>query len=204
MTYSDFNLDTVRKLLGVTLKSQQLFEKVDPITVPAWLKDALDKGMPLALGSEKARSEFIVVPILLTSRELSGNRFSIYSGHRLDVDPERGLIGECDFILANTPPLPVLQSPIMTIVEAKKNDIEGGLGQCVAQMFGARLFNQKEGNETQTIFGCVTTGEAWQFLKLENHDIYVDQRRYYINQVAEILGVLQVMIAYYQPAHAAV
>ncbi|MCI0529965.1 MAG: hypothetical protein L0Y56_21180, partial [Nitrospira sp.] len=88
---------------------------------------------------------------------------------------------------------------IVTIVEAKKNDIEGGLGQCVAQMLGAQLFNQKEGSETETIFGCVTTGEAWQFLKLEKDFVYIDSHRYYIIQVDEILGVFQTIVAYYKP-----
>ena len=141
--YSDFTLDTVRKAFGLTLKRAPLFAAVDPVDVPQWLTALLEKGRPLAFGSEKARSEFILVPILLASRELHHDSFSIYSGERLDSDPSRGLNGECDFILTNTPPLPVIQAPIVVIVEAKKNDIEAGLGQCVAPMVGAQLFNQK-------------------------------------------------------------
>ncbi len=102
--------------------------------------------------------EFIVVPILLASRELSHDAVAIYSGQRLDVNPDQGLVGECDFILAATPPVPLLRAPLVTIVEAKKNDIESGLGQCVAQMIAARLFNEKAGNVPFQIFGCVTTG----------------------------------------------
>ncbi len=90
--------------------------------------------MQLALVSEKARSEFVVAPILLAAREMSRETLTIYSGQRLDVDPERGLQGECDFILALSAPLPRLRAPLLIIVEAKKNDIEAGLGQCVAQM----------------------------------------------------------------------
>jgi hypothetical protein len=54
--------------------------------------------MQLALLSEKARSEFIVAPVLLVARELSHDTVAIYSGQRLDVDASRGLQGECDFI----------------------------------------------------------------------------------------------------------
>src|SRR5260370_39781193 len=99
--------------------------------------------MELALVSEKARSEFIVSPILLASRRLSHNAISIYSGQRLDVQPEQGLVGECDFILAASPPVPTLRSPLVTIVEAKKNDIEVGLGQCLAPLGGGRSFNER-------------------------------------------------------------
>ncbi|MBC8233805.1 hypothetical protein H8E77_30015 [bacterium] len=202
MTYSDFTLDTVRKSLGVTITQQRLFDKIAPAAIPPWLQEALDNGMPLAFGSEKARSEFIVAPILLTIRALNHNSFSIYSGQRLDADPDKGLAGECDFVLTFTPPLPIIQSPIVTIVEAKKNDIEGGLGQCAAQMVGARYFNQRENSDIETIFGCVTTGEAWQFLRLGDDTIFIDSGHYYINQAEEILGVLQAIISYYKLNHA--
>jgi hypothetical protein len=203
MTYNDFTLDTVRKVLGLIIRQEQLFAKIVPLEVPQWLKEALAKGMPLALSSEKARAEFLVVPILLTSRELSNSSFSIYSGQRLDVDPEQGLVDECDFILTYTPPLPVIQAPIMIIVEAKKNDVESGLGQCAAQMLGAKLFNQKEGNDIETIFGCVTTGEAWQFLKLAHNTVSIDLSRYYINHVGQILEMFQAIISYFQSYHPA-
>jgi len=155
--------------------------------------------MPLALGSEKARSEFIIVPILLTSREFAQDSVSLYSGQRLDVDPDSGLIGECDFIVTATPPLPLIQAPSVCIIAAKKNDIETGLGQCVAQMLGALRLNQRDATGIETIFGCVTTGEIRQFLKLEQEDIIIDQERYYIDNLRTILGVLQAIFAQYAP-----
>jgi hypothetical protein len=204
MTYSDFSLASVCKTFGLTIRSEPLFvPHPPPLDVPQWLVEALTKGMQLAFGSEKARSEFLVVPILLTSRDLSHNNFSIYSGQRLDVDPALGLAGECDFLLTNTPPLPIIQSPIVTIVEAKKNDLEGGVGQCVAQTVGARVFNQRESSEIEMIFGCITTGEAWQFLKLEQTSVSIDSSRYYIDNVGAILAVFQAIMACYHTQHVA-
>jgi len=197
MAYSDFTLDAIRKSFGITLKRDRLFPTVAPVDVPPWLTALLEKGMPLAFVSEKSRAEFIIVPVLLASRDLAHASFTIYSGQRLDSDLSRGLSGECDFILSLTPPLPILQAPIVVIVEAKKNDIEAGLGQCVAQMIGARLFNQHEGNALETIFGCVTTGEDWQFLKLEHDTVVIDSRRYYIDRVDTILGILRTILASY-------
>jgi hypothetical protein len=195
MTYSDFTLEIVEKVLGVRVQQADLFPALSPLSVPTWLQDLLEKGKQLALISEKARSEFIVAPILLASRELSQNTVAIYSGQRLDVQPEQGLVGECDFILSATPPVPVLHAPIVTIVEAKKNDVEGGLGQCAAQMVGARLLNQKEGREGVSVFGCVTTGETWQFLQLHQRELSLDRERYYLDNVGGILAVFQAMIA---------
>ncbi|HUY32101.1 MAG TPA: hypothetical protein VMV69_04915 [Pirellulales bacterium] len=191
MSYSDFTLEAVERQLGVTTQEADLFPGSASIPVPDWLPKLLARGTRLALISEKARSEFIVVPILLAARELSGDRFAIYSGQRLDVDPDDGLMGECDFILAVGPALPPLHAPIMTVVEAKKNDIELGLGQCIAQMVAAHRFNVGAGRAPPSVFGCVTTGENWQFLRLANQTAVLDRQRYYVDNVGGILGILQ-------------
>ena len=197
MAFSDFTLDTLRRSFGLTQMREPLFPSLLPLNPTLWLLETLTLSQQLIIDSEKARSELIVMPILLTARQLMQNHFAIYSGHSLTGDKDKGLIGECDFILTHTAPLPALQAPIVTLVEAKKEDIDGWLGQCAAQMLGARLFNQQDHLPIETIFGCVTTGEAWQFLKLEGQTIYVDQNRYYINQLPEILGVLKAIIDYY-------
>jgi hypothetical protein len=197
MDFSDFALERVAQILGVTTREASLFPNLRDIKVPSWLVETLNRRTQLALISEKARSEFIVVPILLASRELSHSPLAIFSGQRLDVDPARGLVGECDFILAATTPVPPLRAPIATIVEARKNDIESGLGQCIAQMVAARLFDQAASRPEATVFGCVTTGEVWQFLQLLGDEALIDSKRYYIDDVAAILDAIQAMIANY-------
>lgn len=146
--------------------------------------------MELALRSEKARSEFIVAPILLAVREISGNQIAILSGEKLDVDASKRLVGECDFLLARAEPLPRLRPPLLTIVEAKRNDIDLGLGQCAAQMVAARIFNERAGVAPRPIHGCVTTGENWQFMRLDGTELMIDPLRIYINRVDSILGAL--------------
>ncbi len=141
LTYDDFSLETISTALGVSVETADVFPALPPLPVPQWLREMLDRGRRQVLLSEKARSEFIVVPVLLACQEFGGEPISIYSGQRLDVDPGRGLIGECDFILAATAPVPALRSPLMIIVEAKKNDVESGVWQCIAQMVGARVFS---------------------------------------------------------------
>jgi hypothetical protein len=195
MAYNDFALDKVEKLLEVTLQMVDLFSPLAPLPIPDWLREVLDRGMQLFLMSEKARSEFIVSPILLATRELSHNAVTIFSGQRMDVLPEKGLVGECDFILAKSPPVPTLHSPLVTIVEAKNNDIEVGLGQCVAQMVGARVFNERAGNSFGPIFGCVTTGETWQFLRLDGTTAGIDRKRYYIDNIGLVLAAWQAVLA---------
>ena len=193
MAFSEFTLDSAVRALGVTVSEADLFPNLIPANTPSWLPELLARGTRLALISEKSRSEFIVVPILLAAKELCGGRLAIFSGQRLDVDAARGLTGECDFILALGPSVPPLLAPIAAIVQAKKNDVEAGLGQCIAQMVAAQDFNAPDRSNT-TIHGCVTTGEAWQFLRLTGNTVQLDGRRIYLDNVAGILGAISAIV----------
>lgn len=194
MAYSDFTLETTAATLGISTQAAPLFPNLAPCPVPEWLPQSLAKRTSLALISEKSRSEFIVAPILLASREISHDKLAIYSGQRLDIDPALGLVGECDFILALSPPVLPLRAPIAVVVEAKKNDVEAGLGQCIAQMAAARIFNQRAG-QAAPMFGCVTTGEIWQFIELRDSVAVLDEQRYYLDNVGHILAAIQTIVA---------
>jgi len=195
MPYADFTLERVELDFGLTTRLAELFPNLAPLPVPEPLAYWLARGrQTAAIVSEKARSEFIVAPILLITQDQTSNALSIYSGQRLDVDPARGLVGECDFILALVPPVPRLKAPLLTVLEAKRGDIELGLGQCAAQMVAARLFNERAGEGNRSIFGCVTTGEVWQFLRLEGDLILLDPQRLYLDNLGGILAVLRAII----------
>ena len=195
MAYADFTLESVEAAFGLTAQRGDLFPGLLPVAVPSWLRDLLVRGQQAAaLVSEKARSEILVVPILIAVHDLTPGPLSIYSGQRLDVDPARGLSGECDFILARTPAVPRLKAPLVTLLEAKKGDVEAGLGQCVAQMVAARLFNERAGEPVRPLFGCVTTGDDWQFLRLEDSAVTIHSARLYIDNVGGILAALQAII----------
>ena len=115
MAYADFTLESAEQRLGLTTGIGDLFPGLTPLPVPEWLKEIHRRGrMSAAMVSEKARSEFIVAPILLACRELVSGELAIFSGQRLDVDPSRGLVGECDYILARTVAVPRLRAPLLT------------------------------------------------------------------------------------------
>jgi len=198
MSYSDFTLKTVQEKFQLTLvDSDDLFSDISEIVVNPNLAEMLNYNVPLAtaMATEKAKSEFIVAPILLEIKKLLKNKISFFSGAALDVDKEKGLSGFCDFIISQSPEQLYLIAPIITLVEAKNDNITNGLGQCVAEMYAAHLFNQNEGLELPVIYGVVTTGNQWKFLKLENNYVYIDMRDYYIVQVEKILAILVAMVS---------
>jgi hypothetical protein len=190
MSYGEYNLNSLRRTFGLKVRDELLFEPIGTLEPSQWLVESLANGQDLAVTSEKARGEFIVAPVLMACRVLLGHDLRIFSGARLDIDPDRGLKGECDFILARSESSLVLQAPLMVLLEAKKNDIEEGLGQCAAQMFGARLYNEQEGKAVPSVYGCVTTGEAWQFLKLTGNDLLIHPGRLPIQELGKILWFL--------------
>jgi hypothetical protein len=192
MAYNKFTVISVKKQFGLTDKRVQLFKDIVLIEPSSWLKETLENTKEVAYFSEKSRSEAIVMPILIELRNNNkDNSFAIYSGAIFDVDKKQGLNGEVDFILGHSTQNYEVEAPIFCMVEAKDNDIEVGLGQCIAQMIAARMLNEQEGYPTEKIYGCVTTGEDWQILKLEENVILFDNQRYYLKNISEILGVLQ-------------
>ncbi len=200
MAYTDFTIDELKEKFGLVVRSGLLFEGVAPIVVPQTLRERLNvKGVPLR--SEKVRSEIIIMPVLLEMLERNQNRLTLFSGERLEGDSSVKLVGECDFLLVNVPNTPVLESPIFCVAEAKKQDMDLGVEQCAAQLLGVQLFNQRHGSNPKFIFGCVTTGETWQFLRLEGKNLVVDQRRYFLSELEYILGILQTIIDAFPPAN---
>lgn len=198
MSYSNFSLKEVRKRFNLSEERKTLFVNIIDQNPSDWLLQTLKYNEDAALISEKERSELLVSPILTELRQRNNKIFSVYSGANLDADASQGLNGECDFILTKSPQLISVESPIFCLVEAKKDDIINAFGQCVAQMLGARIYNQNDGNTIDTIYGCVTTGIEWQLLKLENNIITIDKELYSIQKIPKLLGALQAVIDVYK------
>ena len=193
MPYSSFSLASVRDAFDLTLEEgRSLFADIPPVAPSATLQTMLSDYIPLAtaIATEKARSEFLIAPILAEVRRQFRNQISLFSGSEFTVAPEQGLQGFCDYILCASPEQLIITRPVVTIVEAKREDIIGGLGQCIAAMVAAQQFNQRSELPTQFICGCVTTGTNWKFLKLKEQTVYIDKLEYYINQIEQILGIL--------------
>lgn len=165
------------------------------------LVQVLQRGLPLAssIGTEKVRSELLVAPVLVEVVS-QAQQISMFSGIDLNVDAPSGLTGICDFLLSRNPVQHMLTAPVVTLVEAKREDLHEGLGQCVAEMVAAQLFNQKEGTDVTTVYGAVTTGTNWKFLALAGADLTLDRDEYLLDQTGKILGILIAMAQGTMPA----
>lgn len=193
MAYSDFTLDKVAERFRLTLDDQaDLFSATPEVAPSDWLRLILEETLPLALAisTEKARSELIVSPMLVELRRTMQRQISFFSGVEFTVDPAQGLSGVCDFLVSLSSEQLRIRAPILAIVEAKRDNIQAGLGQCIAEMVAAQLFNEQHEHPVPGIYGTVTTGSLWKFLELTDRVVAIEQREYHIERVEKILGIL--------------
>jgi hypothetical protein len=193
MAYSDFTLRDALDRLALTLCDHpDLFGDVPEVEPGPLVRALLPEFVPLALAinTKKARSELVIAPLLAGVRAQLGHRFSVFSGIDFTVDPTQGLAGTCDFILSRSPEQQLLRDPVAAIVEAKNENLKTGLGQCVAAMVGARLYNEREGRPGEIVFGAVTSGSLWRFLELRGSQVNLDEQEYHIRQLPKLVGIL--------------
>jgi hypothetical protein len=194
MAYSDFKtLDQAIERLDLTFVDRpHLFQAIPSIEPSARLKETLDETLDLAssISTEKARSELLIAPILLEVRRMFPDHISLFSGNTFNVEDSKGLTGAFDFLMSASRNQSIITAPVLTLVEAKDNDLRIGLGQCVAQMYAAALFNERHSQPGKTIYGAVSTGTNWKFMKLQGTAIEIDLTEYFILQLPKILGIL--------------
>ncbi len=196
MSYSDFSFKEVSRRFGLSNVERDWFGNVPEVAATPRLQETLDLYYPLAraISTEKARSEFLIAPVLAEVLFHFGTRVSLFSGIDFPADPDQGLNGVCDFLFARSGEQQFLTTPVVAVVEAKNENLRTGLGQCVAEMVGARIFNAREKKTEPRLFGVVTTGELWQFLYLEENVVGLDARSYHIMSINKILGILATML----------
>jgi hypothetical protein len=197
MSYSDFTLNKISEIFGVAIQEKlNIFPPVAQLDLDPFFVKYLQNNIPLAqaIGTEKAKSEMIIAPVLIEVRRLLNNKVSLFSGVDFNVDIDQGLNGFCDFIISLSPQQLYVTCPIITLVEAKNDNLKQGLAQCIAEMIAADKLNQSDNNKLEAVYGCVTNGNQWLFLQLINSQVIVDLDEYYINQPERIISVLVYII----------
>ena len=198
MAYSNFTLSAARAAFQLEeIDIAGLFSDIEPVNPSPLLTAVLERKVPLAtaIGTEKAKSEMIVADVLVELREHFEHRISLFSGIDFNVDDENGLTGVCDFVVSLSPVQFDLEAPVILFVEAKNDNLEVGLGQCVAEMVAAQRFNAEQGNDIPRVYGATTTGVLWRFLRLEGQKLRIDMAPYQIERCDKVLGILASMVA---------
>ena len=197
MPYSQFTFSKVKEQFDLTIAEGIRFfpEHIAPIAPsPKLLAILEDIPWAIAVDTEKARSEVIINPILLELRRIFDRQISVFSGEEFSVDPAIGLTGFCDFLISKSPEQLAIEAPAIVVIEAKKADLKVGIGQCIAEMVAAQRFNQASDRPVSAIYGCISSGTQWRFLKLKNSVVTIDLTDYPLLPVEVILSFLVWMI----------
>jgi hypothetical protein len=197
MAYNAFTLELAKNQFSLTIINERFCDSLSIAEPQLEFTIVFNDLLKLAEGArtEKAKSELLVTPILAQATKLSGGTVKLFSGEEFNVDPEKGLNGFCDFLFSRSANPYTIDAPVFMLVEAKRGEIEFGLGQCVAEMIAAQLYNQTQGQIIPIIYGCVTSGRLWQFLKLEGDNVTIDPDNYPLMPIHKVLGILKSILS---------
>lgn len=193
MVYNQFTLDRVRADFGIKVETRRnLYRHIPPVAPDPVVATIIDRyrGLAVAIGTEKAKSEMMISPLLGEVWRIGADRVALFSGVQFPVDAAAELTGVCDFILGHPPQLDTVSAPVMMITEAKNDSVMGGLGQCAAAMVAAQRFNRGRNPDVTTIYGCVSNGLDWKFLRLDGTTLTIDLDDYVIHEPGRILGII--------------
>ena len=190
-SYSGFKIQDL-SALGILVERNLIFNgNIPPVEPSDYLKKTIEKNVTKNLATEKAKSEFLIAPIVAEIEERNADVVSFYSGYQFDVDKTLGLKGFCDFVLSFSPRSLIITEPVFCIAEAKNDNLDTGIPQCIAEMYAASIFNDRKKRPISTIFGAVTFGFQWQFIRFQNMKAEVDKTIYGLESLPKILGILQ-------------
>ncbi|HTU21575.1 MAG TPA: hypothetical protein VMG10_26295 [Gemmataceae bacterium] len=193
MAFSDFTLRAAVDTFELQEElDTDLFAQVAALELSEFTRAWLDEFAPIAIGmnTEAARSQYIIAPLLVEVKRRAKGPSNVFPGFTFDVDRERGLSGYCDYLISRSIEYYYLRAPLMAVVEAKREDVIGGLGQCAATMVAMQLFNEREGTPVSAVYGCVSSGSLWRFLKLQGTRLSIDRPEYYLSDAGKIVGIL--------------
>ncbi len=196
MGYSNYKkIGQVASKFKLENRLGEIFPKIKPVRPSNWLKETLHRAYEMPLTTEKAKAERAISPVLSEVGHWYGQQICLFSGEDLTVNPADDLSGPCDFFFGLHPPKLTLDAPIVSLVEAKDEDMEWGMAQCAAQMYAASLFNKQSQNAVDVIFGCACTDKEWRFLKLEDSLLTIDREP--LTEISMILGAWKRVFAHY-------
>lgn len=188
-SFSQVSIKDLETIFGIKTVKGNFIPSVENELIPSWLQHIIEnrRASLATMRSEKSISEALIAPILMAVEEKYKDKITLFSGEPLATDE---LSGICDFIITKDPAAFDPKGGYFILVEAKKQDLLSGVPQCIAEMYAAQVLN----DNNETVFGCVSTGLEWIFIKLENKIATTDPTIFTITETSTILGVFTYLI----------
>ena len=166
MAFSDFKtISEVLERFRIVYTEKDFFQVGEPQSLSehflqdfAFCREHID-----VFASEAARCEAIIFPVLKEIYKGYADNYALWIQKSITYDEI--LNGTPDYLISTKSELgrPVVGTPLIILVEAKKNDFEQGWGQCLAELVTAQKINA---DPAFPVYGIVSDGTWWQFGRL--------------------------------------
>jgi hypothetical protein len=181
--FSSFNLTKAFKQLGVT-QLQSWSIQAAAIAPSAFFQERYSRLQRVFDLRSYEESKKLLIDAICEEAILEFERLKIWKGAALESDT---LIGNVDYLIAENKAY--LEAPLACIIEAKKDNFEQGLAQCLVEMQACQWQNHQLELDID-VLGIVTNGDAWQFYKFTIDGQIYETLLYSLNDLPAILGAL--------------
>ena len=189
MAYSDFkSIEQVIQMYPLQIRRKRFLPEVS-LELPGWFIENLNflLDRQAIQESETFFKEGFIFPFLQQAWKRH-EKLKLWSHRALNVDDE--LYGEPDYFVSawfDGVINKLVNRPLLAVVEAKKQDFEGGWAQCLAELIACQKLNQ---DEKVVVYGVASTGMVWEFGKLEMNVFTKHPLSYSIADPARVFGIL--------------
>jgi hypothetical protein len=157
-----------------------------PLPVSDFLRERLQRLERIFDLRGYEESKKLLIDALCEESILTCERLKVWKGAALRSD---ALNGNVDYLIAEN--RVYLEAPMLCIAEAKKDNFEQGLGQCLVEMQACQWNNQQMAQVPIDVIGIVTNGNTWQFYKLTPDNQVYETQPHSIGDLEVILGYLR-------------
>lgn len=134
--------------------------------------------------SSYEESKKLLIDALCEEAIHSFKQLKIWKGAILSSDR---LTGYVDYLIAARKRY--VDHPMLCIIEAKKDNFEQGLAQCLVEMKACQ-WNNVQAGQSLDVLGIISNGSTWQFYKLTPHGEVFESAAYSTGDMTLLLGRL--------------
>jgi hypothetical protein len=137
--------------------------------------------------SEASRCEAVIFPILREVYKKYADSYALWIKEPITYDET--LNGTPDYLISTKSELgiTVVGTPLIMLVEAKKNDFEQGWGQCLSELVAAQKIND---DPSFPVYGIVTDGTLWEFGRLVNDTFTRNRTNFTLANLPILFGAI--------------
>ena len=190
MAFSDFKaIPDVQEKFRITYAADNFLGNVESLNPAEQFLNELEFNMKYinVYTSEGARCENLIYPILREVYKGYADGYALWVKKPIAYD--QALSGTPDYFISTRSELGMLTvgTPLIILVEAKKNDFEQGWGQCLAELVAAQKINDAP---DVPVYGIVSDGERWQFGKLVGDAFTQNRTSFSIDHLPNLFGAI--------------